>query len=59
MARVTKYRVSIHVEGLNDDEDTLEGDEYHEPRELLVTKKLTDAEMFIAYILLQTDRYDG
>lgn len=32
-SRCASYKVWIHIEGLNQDGDTVEGDDYHEPRE--------------------------
>jgi len=32
--KVTHYKVWIHIEGLNADGDTVEGDEYFEPHEV-------------------------
>ncbi len=33
MSKATHYKVWIHIEGLNDEGDMVEGDEYNEPRE--------------------------
>lgn len=41
--KVTKYKVWVHIEGLNEDGDCIEGDEFHEPREAACVKTLKEA----------------
>ena len=33
MSKVVKYKVWVHIEGLNKEGDCIEGDGHHEPRE--------------------------
>lgn len=39
-----KYKVWVHIEGLNEDGDCIEGDSYHEPHEAGCVKMLEEAE---------------
>jgi len=43
--KVTHYKVWIHIEGLDKHGDCVEGDDYHEPREVCCTKTLAAAEI--------------
>ncbi len=43
-SKVKKYKVWVHIEGLNKDGDCIEGDDYHEPREAGCVETLEEAE---------------
>lgn len=42
--KVENYKVWVHIEGLNEDGDCIEGDEYFEPREAGCVKTAEEAE---------------
>ena len=44
--KAVKYKVWIHLEGLNKDGDCVEGDDWHEPREAGCFRSLEIAESF-------------
>ena len=39
-----KYKVWVHIEGLNEEGDCIEGDDYYEPREAGCVDTLEEAE---------------
>ena len=43
-SKVKKYKVWLHIEGLNKDGDCIEGDAYYEPHEAGCVKTLEEAE---------------
>lgn len=43
-SKVKKYKVWLHIEGLNKDGDCIEGDDYHEPREAGCVETREEAE---------------
>ncbi len=51
MNEVTHYKVWIHVEGLDDVGDCVEGDDYHEPVEAGVCATLEEAEHLRATLI--------
>lgn len=44
MSKVVKYKVWVHIEGLNKEGDCIEGDGHHEPREAGCFKTAEEAE---------------
>ena len=44
MSEVVEYKVWIHIEGLDEDGDCVEGDSWHEPREAGCFASLQSAE---------------
>lgn len=53
MSKVVKYKVWVHIEGLNKVGDCIEGDGHHEPREAGCFKTLLEAE-HLRDLLLET-----
>lgn len=51
MSKVTHYKVWLHIEGLNKDGDCIEGDDFHEPREVTRTRSREAAEAVVDAIL--------
>lgn len=45
-SRVVEYKVWVHIEGLDKDGDTVEGDEYFEPHEIGSFPTKEEAEEF-------------
>jgi len=43
-SKVKKYKVWVHIEGLDEDGDCIEGDDYYEPREAGCVETLEEAE---------------
>ncbi len=48
---VDHYKVWVHIEGLNAEGDTIEGDEYHDPLQAGRVKTLAEAEKLRDWIL--------
>lgn len=42
--QVTSYKVWVHIEGVNDEGDCIEGDSYHEPIEAGTRATLEEAQ---------------
>ena len=64
-SKVKKYKVWVHIEGLNKDSDCIEGDDYHEPREagcvtsLAKAEQLRDELLVMAHEKLAVRRFDS
>jgi hypothetical protein len=54
-----KYKVWIHIEGLNKDGDCIEGDDYFEPREAGCFKYKSEALMCCDNLLFAADLCDS
>ncbi len=54
--RCASYKVWIHIEGLNQDGDTVEGDDYHEPREAGCFATVDEAERLRDALLVVADQ---
>lgn len=54
--KVTHYKVWIHIEGLNETGDVVEGDEYFESNEVGCVDTLTEAEDLRELILEYCER---
>jgi len=61
-SKVKKYKVWVHIEGLNKDGDCIEGDEYYEPCEAGCVKtpeeaeRLRDALLDVAGVIMLNDQ---
>ncbi|MFA5375901.1 MAG: hypothetical protein WC455_09180 [Dehalococcoidia bacterium] len=51
MSKVTHYKVWLHIEGLDKNGDCIEGDDFHEPREVARTRTREKAEVIVDAIL--------
>ena len=59
MAKVKKYKVWVHIEGIDSYGDCIEGDEYHEPQEAACVKSLEKATEIANFMLNVAELYPG
>jgi hypothetical protein len=57
--KVVRYNVWVHIEGVNKEGDTIEGDDYYEPHKAGEFKKLETAEEFRDMLVDTADRFCG